>query len=270
LTDADLFRVQAQVRSRVLRWLVRHDYLDEAVASDMLAWGHGGGFSLDGSVRLAAWDRGGLEGLARYCARPSFSAGRFEPLNAELVLYHLRKPLADGTSCVRLSPLELLARLAALIPPPRQHRLRYYGVLAPHAALREAVIASAGPSGALALRLRQAAEAMAPEEAEPVPELPRHPKRYIWAMLLARIYDLLPLVCPRCGHAMRLVAFITESVEIRRILAHVGEPVRAPGLSPPRAPPQGEFSWDQGAGEDPGDLQDADFDQRGEHSEEPW
>jgi len=129
LTDADLFRVQAQVRSRVLRWLVRHDYLDEAVASDMLAWGHGGGFSLDGSVRLAAWDRGGLEGLARYCARPSFSAGRFEPLNAELVLYHLRKPLADGTSCVRLSPLELLARLAALIPPPRQHRLRYYGVL---------------------------------------------------------------------------------------------------------------------------------------------
>jgi len=38
----------------------------------MLSWRHGGGFSLDGSVRLAAWDRGGLEGLARYCARPSF------------------------------------------------------------------------------------------------------------------------------------------------------------------------------------------------------
>ncbi len=44
--------------------------------------------------------------------------------------------------------LELLDRLAALIPPPRQHRVRYYGVLAPHSALREAVIATAGPGAA--------------------------------------------------------------------------------------------------------------------------
>jgi hypothetical protein len=38
-----------------------------------------------------------------------------------------------------LTPLELIERLAALIPPPRRHRHRYYGVLAPNAPLRSAV-----------------------------------------------------------------------------------------------------------------------------------
>ena len=264
LTEATLARVQAHVRRRVLRWLVRHEYLDEEAASDMLSWRHSGGFSLDGSVRLAAWDRGGLEGLARYCARPSFSSARLELLDKDLLAYRLRKPLADGSTCVTLKPLELLDRLAALIPPPRQHRVRYYGVLAPHAALRQAVIATAGPGEALAMQLREAAAAMVPEEEPAVVDPPpaRHPERYAWAMLLARIYDLLPLICPRCGQAMRLVAFITEPAQMRRILAHMGEPVRAPALSPSRAPPQGEFLWDQGGGDD--------FDQRTEHSESPW
>ncbi|AHF00278.1 hypothetical protein THITH_15170 [Thioalkalivibrio paradoxus ARh 1] len=40
------------------------------------AWEHGGGFSLDASVRIEADDREGLERLLRYCARPSFAADR--------------------------------------------------------------------------------------------------------------------------------------------------------------------------------------------------
>jgi hypothetical protein len=35
----------------------------------MLSWDHGGGFSLDASVRIEATDRDGLERLIRYCAR---------------------------------------------------------------------------------------------------------------------------------------------------------------------------------------------------------
>ena len=42
-----------------------------------------------------------------------------------------------------LTPLELLQLLAALIPPPRIHRHRYAGVLAPNCPLRPQVIASA-------------------------------------------------------------------------------------------------------------------------------
>ncbi|MEO8509128.1 MAG: transposase [Betaproteobacteria bacterium] len=44
-----------------------------------------------------------------------------------------------GVVFQRLTPLELLDRLTALLPPPRIHRHRYYGVLAPDAPLRQAV-----------------------------------------------------------------------------------------------------------------------------------
>jgi len=33
---------------------------------------------------------------------------------------------------------------------------------------------------------------------------------YLWAMLLVRIYEALPLVCPICQAQMRIIAFITE------------------------------------------------------------
>ena len=40
-----------------------------------------------------------------------------------------------------LMPLELTALIAALVPPPRTHRHRYLGVLAPHSPLIAAVTA---------------------------------------------------------------------------------------------------------------------------------
>jgi hypothetical protein len=51
-----------------------------------------------------------------------------------------------------LPPLELIERLAALIPPPRRHRHRYYEVLAPNAPLRVA-----GHRAGRLLNLRKAA-----------------------------------------------------------------------------------------------------------------
>jgi len=213
-----------------------------------------GGFSLDASVRLAAWDRQGLERLARYCARPSFAEARLDRLSDETLAYRLKKPLADGRTCLIFTPLDLLAHLAALIPPPRQHRVRYHGVLAAHARLRSAVIATAGPGEALACRLRAAAASMALEVASspPAPESLRATRtaRYAWAMLLARIYDVLPLVCKRCGHAMKILAFVTDAGTLRRILAHVGEPATPPAVLPSRAPPAEEFAWDQGGTQD--------------------
>ena len=61
---------------------------------------------------------------------------------------------------------------------------------------------------------------------------------------------------------MRILAFVTEAVQVRCILAHVGEPPAPPALSPSRAPPQESFAWDQ----DPGGGDD--FDQRTAYSEE--
>ena len=42
----------------------------------------------------------------------------------------------------------------------------------------------------------------------------RSPAHYLWAMLLARLFESLPLVCPHCGADMRIVAFITEAAPV--------------------------------------------------------
>ena len=57
---------------------------------------------------------------------------------------HSAKPLPSGQTALTLAPLELLDRLAALIPPPRRHRHHRAGVFARHANLRARVTARAG------------------------------------------------------------------------------------------------------------------------------
>ncbi len=58
-----------------------------------------------------------------------------------------------------------------------------------------------------------------------------------WAQLIRRVYQIDPLVCPRCRGVMRLVSFITQPRLIRRILEHLagragsGPHLRHPALS---------------------------------------
>ena len=55
------------------------------------------------------------------------------------VRYRLKTAYRDGTTHIVLEPLDFIARLAALVPPPRVHLTRFHGVFAAHAALRAAI-----------------------------------------------------------------------------------------------------------------------------------
>lgn len=56
-------------------------------------------------------------------------------------------------------------------------------------------------------------------------------------MLIARIYEGLPLVCPECGVALNIVAFFADANSFQRILNHFGEPTMSPRIEVARAPP---------------------------------
>jgi hypothetical protein len=79
-------------------------------------------------------------------------------------------------------------------------------------------------------------QADAPETAK------RSPARYLWAVLIARIYAVFPLICLNCGGEMRLIGFVNEGAEIKKILDHIGEPSAPPKISQARDPPL----WDTG------------------------
>jgi hypothetical protein len=216
------------VRRRLLRVFARRGLLPADDAQAMGQWAHGGGFSVDASVRIAAGDRVGRERLLRYCARPPFALDRLHERDPEHLLYESAKQGPGGNGLQILTPLQLLDRLAALVPPPRVHRHRYFGVFAPSSPLRTAVTALA-PGATTAPPAPIAVPAAAPAH--------RRAVRYAWAMLLARIYEVFPLRCPRCGAAMRIIAFITDGPTVRDILAHCGEPTAPPRIAPARGPP---------------------------------
>ena len=69
----------------------------------------------------------------------------------------------------------------------------------------------------------QAATAGCDVPTQPKPTPPRRSQaHYLWAVLIARIYKVFPLLCPLCGGQMRIIAFITHSADIRQILDHIG------------------------------------------------
>jgi hypothetical protein len=108
------------------------------------------------------------------------------------VRYRLPKPRPDGRSELILSPPELIGRVAALVPSPRRHRLRYLGVLAPNAPWRPAVTALApeqdGEARASCLESDQAQSQITADETE-FAQAGARKARYLWDVLLARIYE---------------------------------------------------------------------------------
>src|SRR5262249_38260584 len=97
------------------------------------------GFSLHANTDIPAHRRDQFERLIPYTPRGAGSLERLPgDVNGELV-HTFTHPWSDGTTGIRLSPLELLEKLAALVPLPRVHLVRYGGCLAPHSHLRGAI-----------------------------------------------------------------------------------------------------------------------------------
>ena len=52
-----------------------------------------------------------------------------------------------------------------------------------------------------------------------------------WARLIHKIFEANPLTCPKCCKEMKIIAFITDYQEVKKILKHIGEETqRAPPL----------------------------------------
>ena len=140
----------------------------------------------------------------------------------------MKTPYRDGTTHIVLEPLDFIARLAALVPPPRVHLTRFHGVFAAHAALRAAITPAGRGAGA---HKRAAA-----------PERPRLKDiRMNWARRLKRVFGIEIEQCVRCGGRLNVIASIEEPEVIERILAHRrerGEEAAPTASLGARAPPQ--------------------------------
>jgi len=144
-------------------------------------------------VRSGADDQQALEQLCRYITRPALANERVQTNPARQVVLKLKTAWRDGTTHLVMSPLEFMQRLAALVPSPRLHLIRFHGVLAPNAKLRALVVPQVVPQ-----------EPEAPEqEAKPTDceaNCAHHRLvRLSWAKMLKRAFELDLEHCPNCG-----------------------------------------------------------------------
>ncbi|MEO8545152.1 MAG: transposase, partial [Burkholderiaceae bacterium] len=102
----------------------------------------------------------------------------------------------DWTTNIVMPPLEFMQRLAALVPRPRVHFIRFHGVLAPNAKPRAMVV----PHG-----LKQATGKSELTATEPGCAHGR-PARISWARLLKRVFQIDLEHCPNCGGEIKIIA----------------------------------------------------------------
>jgi ribosomal protein S27E len=177
----------------------------------------GYGISLHAGVFIPATDRERLERVCRYMGRPPLAMERLCRLEDGRISYRMRHPWRDGSTHVVMSPRELMGRLAAQIPPPRQHQVRYHGILAPSAAWRDQVVPGPAVSALSGASRRGEGSAAHRKRCSP---------RYRpWAALLRRVFKVDVLECPRCGG--RTTVFGAHAVEARG------------GICLPQAKPEG-------------------------------
>jgi hypothetical protein len=172
--------------------------------------------------------------ILRYAARPPVATERLSGLPDGRLLYRLKRRWRDGTTQVIYEPLELLEKLAALVPPPRFNLVRYSGVLAPSSGLRRRIIPvkpAEDPVDEFRCG-RHGNHSRKHCEKRDKSNLGMHERRYGWAELLKRVFSVDSLKCERCGAKMRNLCAIHPPEAIKKILDCLGIPSRPPPIFP--------------------------------------
>jgi hypothetical protein len=184
------------------------------------------GFDLYASPPVPPHDRNRLERMLRYMLRPPIAQGRLREMADGKIALDLKQPWDDGTSSIVFEPLELLEKIAAIIPRPQSNQIIYHGVLGPAAKWRKQVVKYGRPE----IPDMTAVET----DAEPEPE-----NGYIpWSDLMKRTFGLDVMMCEQCGGRMKFLALIEDPDTIFKILDHLGLPTEPPKPRPARPPPE--------------------------------
>lgn len=151
--------------------------------------------------------------VAKYIDKGPVANSRIE-INADIITY---KHDNDYLPTAEFDPLEFLAAVSAQIPNKWEQLTRHYGYYSTRA------------------RGERKKKQIVLEHID-TQQVDKKKASSLWASLIKRVYEVNPLLCPRCGEQMKIVAFILDTVELRKIEQHLGIPkYRAP---PPLDIPQ--------------------------------
>jgi hypothetical protein len=192
---------------------------------------------VDHSIRIPAFSIKARETLSQYIARPPLSLKKIgieENGDATTVSFISQSEFFKGKT-ETFPVIRFFLELTQHIPPKGCQYIRRYGLYAsrtkgtwpdkPH-------VRRLAPPGWKKERL-QASQDVQPYDAEAAYCVSDKESRSTWVRLIAQVYEVDPLVCPRCSAPMRILAVITEPEQVLKILRHLVKIGRSPpGFDP--------------------------------------
>ena len=205
-----------------MKELLKKERISPRLVSSMAAWRHSG-FSTHSKPAPADPDDPAFFHMLRYMKRPAEALSRiaFDPAGEKGVYTANFSPVL-GTDRIEVDPLEFLAKVLMHVPNKNKRRVTGYGAYSNRALGERRKRARSeregdGIGAAVALY-------------EPMTEADDFAKkrRQAWAKLIQMVWEINPMVCPRCGEEMRVVSVIIEPAVIDKILEHHRKNGRGP------------------------------------------
>jgi hypothetical protein len=208
LPAVDTARLEKLFSNYVFEFLLEHKLITPDVVYAMQGWEHSG-FHVFSGDEIAAEDADRRRFTARYLRKCPVALSRLELIENELApVVRVIKSAEQPGTYRDFSPLEFLAELSQHIPNTYEQMTRFYGCYSCRARgkKRKQARVTLLLSGNLAEL----------EEREP-PAVSRY-----WATWIKKVYEVDPLVCPKCGCEMKIVGFVHDPKTIKDICTSLG------------------------------------------------
>ncbi len=171
------------------------------------------GFSLHCERRVKGHQRGKLKKLVGYVARPMVSEERLCWTEDGLIRLDLKRAWNDGTSAIDFDPLEMLEKLACLVPHRWKNLVIYSGCFAPNSEIREDIV---------------------PDMEERRNSAGKRSWYIPWSELLKRTFGIDLFTCPNCKNRRIPLMLVTHKETIKKILEDLKISSDPPSLSSSR------------------------------------
>jgi len=231
-------------QAAMLSLFLRMNLIDQSRVNMLKDWKHSG-FSIESDTRL--FSKADREALGQYVVRGATCAEKihYAPDSDTVIWTASPKGFYKGKS-ETFKGFEFVDQLAAHLPPRRVQLVRRYGLYAGKVRKqwqeRPNIYRLAPESWQKGHPNKaQIVQATPPENVETVQVTDAWSKlrRQSWARLLQKVYEVDPLVCPKCRGVMAVVAIIEDPKELGRIIDWAKQQEKEPQLTVcARSPPE--------------------------------
>jgi hypothetical protein len=207
-------------RAKILAMLKREGKIDDVLIRKLMGWRHSG-FSVYRGNRIARDDQEGQEALAQYIIRNAFSEDKITFIDdTGKVLY--RSGMTHGKNKKNFELFtaeEFIAAITQHIPEKSFQMVRYFGWYSNRSrgTRKKAGLLKPGDEPLKEALIGEGLIELDVSDYDPPPV----PSK-TWRELIKKVWEVDPLVCPWCGHALKIISLIQDPDVIRQILEHVG------------------------------------------------